>query len=164
MYHRPVIAAGFFAVWFSLSIAGTAPGQDPPAEADPELGALDVKISNFLETVRTGEAQKAYEELLAGSQLAKQMAKQDQAIQELIDKTNGLTDRYGQFCGYERISAKRIGEDLVLLRYLYKCEDFPVVWYFTFYRASVPDETPAPPAEWRVITVRFDTKLELLGL
>jgi hypothetical protein len=54
-----------------------------------------------------------------------------------------------------------IGRDLVLLRYLYKGENFPVVWYFTFYRTTAAGETG--PGTWRTIAVRFDTDLELLG-
>ena len=58
-----------------------------------------------------------------------------------------------------------IGNDLVLMKYLYKCETFPVVWYFTFYRTSPRGERTADTGDsWRVIIVRFDTELELLGL
>jgi hypothetical protein len=91
------------------------------------------------------------------------LAKQDKALKQLTDKTKQLQTEYGRYRGYEQIAAKRIGEDLVLLRYLYKCEHFPVVWYFTFYRTSTPGEPLRGSGDWRVITVRFDTKLELLA-
>ena len=55
-------------------------------------------------------------------------------------------------------------ESLILMKYLYKCEDFPVVFYFTFYRKPERGDLPAEKNDWRVIIVRFDTELELLGL
>lgn len=134
-----------------------SPAQEPPAEPDTELGKLDARINLFLEGVSGDDVQTAYEELLAGSQLLKQ-----KALKELIDQTTELK-KYGKCHGFEQIAVKSIGKDLVLLKYLYKCEDFPVVWYFSFYRT--PAAAATPPSEmgpWRVVTVRFDTELELL--
>ena len=46
------------------------------------------------------------------------------------------------------------------MKYLFKCEKFPVVWYFTYYR----DFSRAGGEDyWVVISVRFDTQVELLG-
>ncbi len=137
-----------------------SPGQQIPTKTDPVLVALDAKIGQFLEGVSAGQAQNAYQELLAGSQLARQ----EKAVKELIDKTNDLQKKYGPYREFERIAAKRVGSDLVLLKYLYKCENFPVVWYFTFYRTPTPGEAPPKSSTWRVVTLRFDTELELLGL
>ena len=129
------------------------------AEPDPELTALDTRIKTFLEGVKEGQAQTAYQELLAGSQLLKQK----EALGELVAKTQELQAKYGEYRGFEQIAAKKIGSgDLILIRYLYKCRDFPVVWYFTFYRA--PGETPPEENNYRVVAVRFDTELDLLGL
>ena len=107
-----------------------------------------------------GSAQKkAFEEFLIGSPLLKKTADRE----SLLKKTSELTGLFGEYRAFERISAKRIGNDLVLMKYLYKCEDFPVVWYFTFYRTQAPSTSETPPAKgpWRVIAVRFDTELEL---
>ena len=123
------------------------------------LVAINARVSQFLEGVSMGQAQSAYPELLAGSRLLKQA----DALKDLIEKTNELDEKYGRYRAFEQIAAKRIGGDLVLLKYLYKCEDFPVVWYFTFYRTPSPGETAAENEIWRVITVRFDTELELLA-
>jgi len=51
----------------------------------------------------------------------------------------------------------------VFLRYLYKCEDFPVVWTFGFYRPISRPDTPPDETAWRVILVRFDTEVEQLA-
>ncbi len=132
-------------------------GQEAP---DPVVAALETRVSQFLEGVSMGQAQTAYQELLAGSQLLKN----SEALKTLTEKTKEIETRYGRYRAFERVSAKRVGADLVLLRYLYKCENFPVVWYFTFYRTPQRGE-PAPEDKnaWRIIIVRFDTQLELLG-
>jgi len=143
-----------------LFVGGAAsPGENPPLEKDPDLLELDAKIGQFLKGVSMGETQNAYQGLLAGSRLLKQ----DKALQELTEKTAQLQTKYGLYCGVEQIAAKRVGKDLVVFRYLYKCKDFPVVWYFTFYRTPTPGETPSEKAPWRVVTVRFDTELERLA-
>ena len=104
-----------------------------------------------------GQAQAAFTDLLSGSPLLKQ----ESALAKLIDQTAKLTasEKYGAYRSHERIRLRTIGRDLVLLRYLYKCENYPIVWYFTFYRTS-PAAATAP--SWRVISVRFDTDLDLL--
>lgn len=140
-------------VW--LGFQAGAPGQETP---DAEIEALEARVSRFLEGVSLGETRKAYEELLAGSQLLKQT----EAVDGLVEKTGTIKDRFGEYWAFERIDRKRIGADLVLMKYLYKCRDFPVVWYFTFYRT--PQEGLASEGGiWRVITVRFDTQLEPPG-
>jgi hypothetical protein len=136
-----------------------APAQEAAKEKDPVLTALEARISQFLEGVSLGQTQAAFQELLAGSPLLKKT----DALKELIAKTGELESKYGKYRAFEEISARRVGEDLVLLTYLYKCENFPVVWHFCFYRTPTPGETPAKTGAWNVVTVRFDTDLEALG-
>jgi len=131
-------------------------GQEGVNETGTTIETLDGKVRQFLEGISAGETQSAYDELLINSRLASQ----EQALADLIDKTKQL-DKFGEYRAFEQIAAKRLGKDLVLLKYLYKCEDFPVVWYFSFYRTSVAGATE--PGKWRIITVRFDTNLERLA-
>ncbi len=131
--------------------------QGAPAEIDETIRALEEKVADFLEGVSGGQTQNAYTELLAGSELLKQT----EALAELVKQTGELDGKYGRYKGFERIAARRVGKDLVLMRYLYKCQNFPVVWYFAFYRTD--SEGPAENADWRAVIVRFDTNLELLG-
>ena len=138
---------------------GASPVQEDPKEKDPVLLELEGKISRFLEGVSMGQTQNAYQELLTGSRLVKQ----EKALKKLTEKTQQLPTKYGRYCGFEQIAAKRVGRDLVLFRYLYKCKEFPVVWYFSYYRAAVPGETPQEKVPWRMVTVRFDTELEWLA-
>ena len=132
--------------------------QDEVREKDPVLGALDARVAQFLEAVSLGHSQSAFADLLAGTQLRKQA----EALKDLVARTNDLEAKYGVFRAFEKVSAKRVGNDLVLMRYLYKCENFPVVWHFTFYRTPRSGETRAKTGAWRVVAVRFDTDLEQL--
>src|SRR5690606_3269274 len=103
-----------------------------------------------------GDVDDAYEDLLVGSRLATQ----DNAIATFVEKTRQIEDLYGRFDSFERIDARRVGRDLALLKYLYKSEDFPVVWYFTFFRTGNPSPSDPlrGPEDWKVIALRFDTQ------
>jgi len=119
---------------------------------------LDARVTGFFENLRNEQvtAERAFGELLAGSPLEK-----SDKVKTLIERNNKLEELYGTFVKAERIQAKEVGEDLVLLKYLHKAERYPVVWYFTYYR---PPSIVGDEQEWMAISVRFDTRLELLGL
>jgi hypothetical protein len=138
-------------------------GQPPllPAQgaSDPEIDALDRKVRQFFEGVSADDAQAAFGQLLAGSQLAKQT----EAFKALVDKTRELKTKYGDCRNYEQVAVKRIGKDVVVLKYLYQCEQFPVVWYVTFYRSPQRGDSAEEGNAWRVIILRFDTDLESLA-
>lgn len=133
-----------------------SPAQEPPTEPGAVTQKLDARINLFLEGVSGDDAQSAYDELLKDSRLLQQ-----KALKGLIEKTGELK-KYGKCLGFEQIAVKPIGKDLVLMKYLYKCEDFPVVWYLSFYRTPAAAGAAPTNDTWRVITVRFDTELELL--
>ena len=138
--------------------AASSLGQEPNKEPNAELEKLDATVKTFLEGVSGNDAETAYKELLAGTQLLKQ-----EAFKELVEKTLELK-KYGKCHEFEQIGVKLVGKDLVLLKYLYKCTDYPVVWYFNFYRTPTDASAPSDGDTWRVVTVRFDTRLELLWL
>lgn len=133
-------------------------GRAQPPSDDPLIDSLDFKVTQFFDAVSFNEVEVGLNDLLAGSQLLKQK----EQITTLIAKTQDLEKRFGTFRNYERVGARRVGQDLVLLRYLYKCEQFPVVWYVTYYRdfnRGDPDDAD----NYRVIAIRFDTDLEALA-
>jgi len=160
MFDGRLFVIGFLMVAMMLVAGGISPGQEIAAETDPVVVALHGRVSRFLEDVSMGESQKAYSDLLADGPLFKQK----EAVKELVQRTDELKTKYGRSWAFERISVKRVGKDLALMKYLYKCEGFPVVWYFTFYRTPAPGDAGTENAKWRVVIVRFDTQLELLGL
>lgn len=145
-------------VLLACSLGGRPAMAQPPADTD--VDKLKARVDVFLEGVSRGTTKTAYEQLLAGSPLLKQT----EAVEELVRKTDELKDRYGRYVEFEPIASRRVGKDLVLLRYLYKCESFPVVFYFTFYRTPRSDAPADKTGNWRVIIVRFDAELELLAL
>jgi hypothetical protein len=157
MFSKRRLSVGLLVVAACLTSGRRSSGQDA---VDPVVEPLRKKVSVFLEGVSLGSASKAFDDFLIGSPLSKKTADRE----ALIKKTGELTGLFGEYRAFEPISAKRIGNDLVLMKYLYKCETFPVVWYFTFYRTPPRGERPVDTGDsWRVIVVRFDTELELLG-
>ncbi len=137
--------------------ASPAVAQENDELADPVVIKLDQRVLRFLEEVSTTDAADAFDNLLVGSPLLKQT----DALDTLVKTSDDVPARYGAFQGSEQLSTKRIGKDLVLMKYLFKCEQFPLVWYFVFYRdfsrASNASDDP-----WIVISVRFDTQIEQL--
>ena len=131
-------------------------GQDKTP--DKVVEALSARVQLFLEGVSSGQSQKAYQTLLARSDLLKRPA----ALKEQVESTDAIETRYGRYRDFEHIASRRVGKDLVLMKYLYKCERFPVVWYFAFYRTPRPKVAKVDNTDWRVIVVRFDTDLEAL--
>jgi hypothetical protein len=140
-----------------LIFASRAAGAEDTVSADPVVAKLHDRVVRFLESVST-ETNTAFNDLLLGSPLSEQK----ESVRSLVDKSKEIADRYGAFRESEQVSAKRIGKDVVLLKYLYKCEKFPVLWYFAFYR-DFTRSTVAGDDYWLVISVRFDTQIEALG-
>lgn len=140
------------------TLATTA--QQPATTDDTTIVALDARVGRFLEAVSIGDTERAYVDLLAGSRLVLQK----DAVTKLVEKTGQLRTQFGKYQSFERVDAERIGQDLVLMTYLYKSTDYPVVWRLAFYNgtASTAESLPKTDA-WRVISVRFDTDLESLG-
>ncbi len=132
------------------------------AGEDKVLIALADRINGFFESVALGQAQTAYAKLLVGSPLLKQ----NEQVAGLVRKTAEIDKTFGAYRGFEQILARRVGKDLVLMRYLYKCENFPVVWHVAFYRDQrepSPGSSSNGAESWRVISIRFDTDLDALA-
>jgi hypothetical protein len=141
------------------AVTSTTSLTSPSSSNESVFAELEAKVETFfLELDSTPKT--AFENLLRGGPLA------DNATSETIDTLRTkLTDakiQCGRYRGRERIKADAIGADLVLMRFLYKCDRFPIVWYISFYRT--PTTTGTQPGQWTVISVRFDMNLEVLAL
>ena len=146
-------------VW--LVLAGwSAYSQESPVAKDEVVDLLDGRVRSFFELISQGGTQQAFENLLRGSPL---LLQKTDALKTLIERTGQIPNRFGRFRGFERVDSRRLGKDLVVLRYLYKCEDYPVVWSITFYRPTSRSDTPPDDTAWRVIVVRFDSEVEQLA-
>ena len=78
-----------------------------PAWPNSSFSAASASIS-------TGEAGPALETLLAGNNALLRSA----SLAELQTSTAQIPARFGAYRGHEQVSARRIGQDLVLLKYL----------------------------------------------
>jgi hypothetical protein len=145
----------------ALCHATVGSAQTPANGDDPVVTLLDQKVDALFQNLAnaTVTTEDALAEFLADSPLEKQA----EAVKALAARAKKLDDDFGEFVSAERVAAKRIGKDLVLMKYLYKAKNHPVVWYFTYYR-DFNNADAAETGAWTIIAVRFDTKLELLGL
>jgi hypothetical protein len=147
------------ALCLALMVSHAGRAQEPGnGVAEQDLEFVKEKAASFFRSLtdKTLGPDRAFFELVSGGPL------QDRTdeIGKLIEQAQTLDQRYGAYTGNELVATKAVGEDLIFLRYLYKGERFPVVWYFTFYR-------PAPIAagvrrEWALIALRFDARIEAL--
>jgi hypothetical protein len=161
MRQKQILWIAAFAVVLIAQSASPALAQQV---ADPVIGPLDERVKLFLEEIKQGSQvsiENAYQNLLAGGRLGSQSEK----WKTMVQTTEQIDDLYGEYRSFEQVYAKRIGTDLVFLKYLYKCSSFPVLWHVTFYRAPVAGERgPDTSGSWQVVAIRFDTDLEVLTL
>jgi len=141
-------------VAMALAWVRTAPAQD--TDEDSVLLKLHGKVTVFLDGIHGDDQAKAFDDLLAGSKLSKN----SDAFKTLLSQSKEIEKKYGKFQESEQILAKKIGKDLVVLKYLFKCESFPVVWYFTYYKDFSHRTNGTEDENWVIVSVRFDTQLE----
>jgi len=139
-------------------LAATAAAQEPvSAETEQEIEFVKSKAAAFFRSLtdKSLGPERAFPELIENGPLKGRT----EEIGKLIAQAATLDQRYGPFTGTEVVSSKAVGSDLIFLCYLYKGERFPVVWYFTFYRAAPFGGVSRP---WTLIALRFDAKIEAL--
>jgi len=127
--------------------------QERTAQQQEEVVKLQSGIEDFFKgfSSPTTGPEQAFSALVGKGPLSK-----NEALTELVKKASKLEERYGRYTGNEAASVKTIGNDLVILRYLFKGERFPVVWHFYYYRAA----NGAMAKDWNLIEIRFDTNLD----
>jgi len=128
------------------------------AEMQGEVSVVKEKADSFFMQLGApmADADHAVRAIVAGGPLE---ARTDD-VKKLIEQTQSLDVRIGPYKHHELVSSRNVGSDLVFLRYLYKGDRYPVVWYFTFYRTN--GNVTGTKKEWSVISLRFDTKVEAL--
>ncbi len=143
----------------AASVASVCGGQDAGGSRDAVLTSLGDRVSLFFESLSRDQTRDAFGELLTGSPLADR----EDDVEQLVAQTAQLATKYGRYRGAEQIGVRRVGQDVVLLRYLGKYEQCPVVWTFVFYRPPPPAGTTAPePEAWRIVSVQFHIEWEQL--
>ncbi len=155
MFTRRIVLTGLL-ILVGCMAPNSARGQ--AVEESPVVNELTKRLSGFFEALLDRRAATAYADLLVGSPLSR--ADRQSQREQLIKKTEDLEAAYGRPRGYERISARRVGADVVQFKYLYKCENYPIAWQITYYRGSRTTDDGFDA--WRVIAVKFDTDLTVL--
>ncbi|MDO5309122.1 MAG: hypothetical protein Q4G03_06465 [Planctomycetia bacterium] len=126
----------------------------------PEVDALRESIGNFFENLSDPNkgASKAINEFLKNSALNES----EDVKKRIVDGLQMIDKNFGAYVSYEPIGQKAVGEDLVVFRYLYKRQNYPIVWYFTYYRprAKTVDAT-STPTSWTLIGFRYDANLDV---
>ncbi|MDX1948494.1 MAG: hypothetical protein SFU86_24120 [Pirellulaceae bacterium] len=142
---------------FAILLASTVNGQEPSAEISQEIEFLKSRADGFFRSLsdKTLGPERAIRELIASGPLKDRT----DDINKLIDQALTLDQRFGVYTGHELASARAVGSDVVFLRYLYKGDRFPIIWYFTFYRAA---PIAGVKRDWSLIALRFDAKVETL--
>lgn len=143
-----LLTIGMSSIFCLLGTSLPASGQE-----DQEVAERKKRVEKFLNGLSDDEQmpKKHFEDILDDGPLKSR----SEAINRLVDRFEEIQKASGKYSMSEAISEKRVGTDLILLKYLSKAENYPVVWYFTFYRR---------PSDkiWIVISLRFDTRLEQL--
>jgi hypothetical protein len=120
---------------------------------------FDNKIRSFFEALSKNNNASAIEELLRQSPLGSPSASQQQA--ELVKQIEDITKQFGSILNWEKIDSKRVGDDIVILHYVLKCEQYPLIWTFTFYRKPLsPSAPPITQYPWTIIELNFHTDLD----
>ncbi len=142
------------------SQAQTTQAQTTQTQQAPDaatMTTLQERVTTFLGAL--GErttARRAVEQMVEGGPLEQQTN-----TTRLIEQVEQFSSRYGLYLESERVASRTVGRDLVMLTYLYKTDQFPVVWRFTFYRPPTPGSSGTT---WRVVAISFDTNYQLLEL
>ena len=134
----------------------------PPSLSDTSREQeIDSRMKTFFETLARGNFAPAFDELLRQSPFSNYET--GQASAELREKIEKLSTQYGGMLSHEKLDFQRIGDDIVLTRYISKHENSPIIWTFAFYRK--PAQTTgltSTSATWMCVQLHFDTDLKLL--
>lgn len=144
------------ALAIALSLCFVSAQAQEPAVDSPDLALVRGKIATFFQNLTNKSI--GGDGAVRGIILNSPLKNRNDDISKLIDQAATLDERYGAYVGHEEVSVRTVGKDLIFLRYLYKGERFPVVWYFTFYRSANGNGN----RDWTLIGMRFDSKVEAL--
>jgi hypothetical protein len=155
------IAAVFiFLLFFSGVPAGAQNVFSFPAGGIADVvKPLDDNIKTFFDELISGvSVSKTLDEWMRNNLTG--YAAGSQPVEDIKSKLADVKTKFGEFRAYDKIDIKQIGSDLVIIRYLLKCDYRPVVWTFVFYRQPVFAGSATPSGNpFRVIDLRFETDI-----
>jgi hypothetical protein len=127
----------------------------PTADISREQG-LDARIHEFLTSLRRGNHTSALDELLQPPSPYSSPNAESQ-VTDLRKEVEKAGKQFGAILNWERYEAKQIGSDIILVRYILKYEQHPVMWTFLFYRKPSSTLSMTSPSTWVLIQLYFDT-------
>ena len=155
VHHIPLTLGGAVLALLFLVSTMYLPVGAQQTTPDP-IKETDEKVRLFFADVLDGKESKAFDDLLFASSTSEQLA-------DIKKKLEDAKTQFGAFRKSEKIGEKIVGEDLVFVRYLLKCDRHPIVWTFTFYRRPTGTSSLSTTSnQWSVVGLRFDANLDPL--
>ncbi|GAB1430194.1 hypothetical protein MASR2M18_10270 [Ignavibacteria bacterium] len=105
---------------------------------------------NFFRRIIAGEPDIAFEKILTASPLGNKKAQSEKRLITF----NKAIEVYGAVRGFEFTGSESASESLVKVRFITLHEQYPLRWFFTFYKS--------PSNGWIVINMAFDDDVEYL--
>jgi len=138
--------------------------QTTPTTAEERL---DLRVGQFFRDLQSNTP--------GGTVFADFFRDGSQVVRTASDAVETMSSRYtdlildiGRLHDFEKIESQTFGNDVIVLRYISKHDNAPVLWSFRFYRPPRPTSTATstPPSSpsgstWNLILVRFDTNFEI---
>jgi hypothetical protein len=104
-------------------------------------------LEKFFNTLKTGDASKAYDELLINTRLAERKDN----VRLLIEKTDQAAALYGKVLNFEIFDNYSVGSSMIVLTYVSMQQMQPLRWRFIYYK---------PDKNWVLIDLRVDDTLD----
>ena len=132
-------------------------GAQPQTSVDTREQELDARILTFFRTLQnTPSSSAAFEDLLVQSPLNSPGAALQLA--DLKSQVDEMKNKFGDILHWERYDSKPIGTDVMVMRYILKYDQYPVVWSFAFYRKPSPSSI-INPNRWVLVEIEFEPSL-----
>jgi hypothetical protein len=159
-HNIPFAVSGILLLFLASALMPHLPvGAQPLSYLSDPNKDLDDKVKLFFDEIIRSNSSKAFESKAFDDLLRSTSG--SEKLDGMKTKLDEAKDEFGSFRKYEKVDVKPVGDDLVFVRYLLKCERQPIVWTFTFYRR--PSETGTTTlSSWSLIGLRFDTNLDPL--
>jgi len=136
-----ISTAAVLVATFAFQAGAAAPAERPN---EPEE-----MVRDFLETLKTGDTETAFQGLLTDSPLLQQ----GNSIQMLISQTKAQLPLFGDVLRYEELRTKEVSPSLKSIKYLMLLEKDAMTWSFVFYK---------PRDRWIVTALRWLPSTEYL--
>jgi hypothetical protein len=111
---------------------------------------ISKSCNDFFRALVGGNPDAAFQKMLGTSPLGN---KKDQAAKR-VETFNKAVEVYGAVKGHEFAGSDAVSESLVKVKYITLHEQFPLRWFFTFYKS--------PVRGWTIINMTFDDDVEYL--